>query len=69
MPALPLATRYIWDAVRDEVIRRAVRQKVESHAGIRAVLLATGDDILVEDAPTDFCWSCGTTAAGRTSWS
>ena len=31
-----------WEAVKDEVMRRAVRRKFETHTDIREVLLGTG---------------------------
>lgn len=54
-----------WEQVKDEVMRRAVRRKFELHAGIRAILLATGDEELVENAPSDYYWGCGRDGTGR----
>ena len=34
-------------------------RKFEAHAGIRAVLLGTGDEEIVENAPRDYYWGCG----------
>ncbi len=48
-----------WQAVKDAVMRRAVRAKFEQHSDIRAVLLGTGDEELIEDAPDDYYWGCG----------
>jgi ribA/ribD-fused uncharacterized protein len=46
-------------------MRAAVRRKFETHADIRAELLSTGDEILVENAPGDFYWGCGADGSGR----
>ena len=54
-----------WEAVKDGVMRRAVRAKVDQHADVRAALLATGDAPLVEDAPKDYYWGCGKDGTGK----
>jgi N-glycosidase YbiA len=54
-----------WEAVKDDVMRRAVRRKFETHAGIRAVLLGTGDEELVEATSGDYYWGCGTNGTGK----
>ena len=42
------AIRPDWDQVKDEVMYRAVRRKFELHPELRDMLLATGDEELVE---------------------
>lgn len=54
-----------WEAVKDDVMRRAVRRKFETHADIRAILLGTGDEDLVEATSGDYYWGCGTNGTGR----
>jgi ribA/ribD-fused uncharacterized protein len=54
-----------WESAKDEVMRAAVRRKFETHADIRAVLLGTGDEELVENAPGDYYWGCGADGSGR----
>ncbi len=54
-----------WEAVKDDVMRRAVRCKFETHADIRAVLLGTGEEELVEATSGDYYWGCGTNGTGR----
>ena len=54
-----------WDAVKDDVMRRAVLRKFESHADLRATLLGTGDEELVEDSPSDYYWGCGKDGTGQ----
>ena len=54
-----------WDRVKDDVMRRAVLRKFETHADIRAVLLATEDELVVENAPRDYYWGCGADGSGQ----
>jgi N-glycosidase YbiA len=54
-----------WEQIKDDVMRRAVLRKFETHAEIRAVLLATGDEEIVEDAPNDFYWGRGADGTGQ----
>jgi hypothetical protein len=39
-----------WEAVKDEVMRRAVLQKFQSHTTLREILLGTGDEEIMENA-------------------
>jgi ribA/ribD-fused uncharacterized protein len=54
-----------WEQVKDAVMSAAVRAKFTQHADVRAVLLATGEAVLVEDSPTDDYWGCGPDGQGR----
>ncbi|HLY26082.1 MAG TPA: NADAR family protein [Aggregatilineales bacterium] len=54
-----------WEQVKDDVMRRAVLRKFESHADIRAILLSTADEEIVENAPKDFYWGCGKDGSGK----
>jgi ribA/ribD-fused uncharacterized protein len=54
-----------WEQVKDEVMRRAVRRKFEAHPDIRAVLLSTGDELIVEKSPRDSYWGCGADGSGQ----
>ncbi len=40
-----------WEQVKDDVMRRAVRAKFTAHESLRELLLSTGDEQLVENAP------------------
>jgi len=53
-----------WDAVKDDLMRRAVLRKFESHDDIRAILLSTGDEELVEKTTKDYYWGIGTNGVG-----
>ncbi len=51
---LPL--RPDWEQVKDDVMRSAVLRKFQTHADIREILVSTGDEELVENAPGDYYW-------------
>jgi ribA/ribD-fused uncharacterized protein len=59
------AIRPDWDAVKDEVMYRAVKRKFELHPQVRALLLATGAQDIVESAPTDYYWGVGREGTGE----
>lgn len=61
--ALPL--RSDWIQVKDNVMRKAVLQKFRTHADIREILLATEDEVLVENSPIDYYWGCGQDGSGK----
>ncbi|MGA5817824.1 NADAR family protein [Kitasatospora sp. NPDC094028] len=54
-----------WERVKDDVMRRAVMAKFQTHEDIRAILLSTGDEEIVEDTTTDHYWGRGRTGTGR----
>lgn len=54
-----------WGTVKDDVMRRAVRAKFEQNPDIRAVLLGTGEEELIEDARNDDYWGCGADGTGK----
>jgi ribA/ribD-fused uncharacterized protein len=54
-----------WERVKEDVMRRALAAKFAQHADARAVLLSTGDDTLIEAAPRDYYWGCGTRGTGK----
>jgi ribA/ribD-fused uncharacterized protein len=59
------AMRPDWDAVKDEVMYRAVRRKFELHAELRELLLATGEEDIAESAPNDYYWGVGREGTGQ----
>jgi ribA/ribD-fused uncharacterized protein len=60
---LPL--RLDWERVKDKVMREALRAKFTQHAGLRTLLLGTGDAILVEHTRKDHYWGDGGNGTGR----
>ncbi|MBB6099014.1 hypothetical protein HNR42_002450 [Deinobacterium chartae] len=61
--SLPL--RPDWEAVKDDVMRRALHAKFTQHPGLRALLLATGNARLVEHTRNDRYWGDGGDGSGR----
>lgn len=60
---LPL--RKDWEAVKDEVMRKAVLAKFSQHEDLKAKLLSTGDAILVEHTRNDRYWADGGDGSGK----
>ncbi len=54
-----------WETVKDDIMRRAVLKKFQTHDEIREILLGTGDEELVENAPHDYYWGCGKDGSGQ----
>jgi N-glycosidase YbiA len=54
-----------WDLVKTQVMREAVLKKFLTHDDIREILLATGNQTIVENSPTDYFWGCGTDKTGQ----
>lgn len=57
-------SRADWEQVKDAILLAAVQCKFETHEAIRAILLATGDDEIVENAPKDYYWGGGADGSG-----
>jgi ribA/ribD-fused uncharacterized protein len=60
-----VSLRADWERVKDDVMRRAVLRKFETHQDIRKILINTGDAELVENAPGDYYWGCGADGSGQ----
>lgn len=54
-----------WEEVKLEVMWEGVLTKFSTHLEIQSVLLATNDELIVEDSPTDYYWGCGLNGDGR----
>jgi ribA/ribD-fused uncharacterized protein len=46
-------------------LSRAVKRKFELHPDLRALLLATGAEDIVESAPTDYYWGVSREGTGE----
>lgn len=53
-----------WDTVKEDVMREAVMAKFSQHAGLRDLLLNTGDAQLVEHTKNDTYWADGEDGSG-----
>lgn len=55
-----------WDDIhKDRVMYECVLAKFLQHKDLRDQLIATGDEELVEDSPTDLYWGCGKDGTGK----
>jgi N-glycosidase YbiA len=54
-----------WEIVKDDVMRKAVLAKFQTHTDIREILFSTGDEEIVENAPSDYYWGCGADGSGK----
>lgn len=54
-----------WESVKDDVMRRAVLAKFSQHETARETLLGTGDAEIIENAPRDYYWGCGSKGTGQ----
>jgi ribA/ribD-fused uncharacterized protein len=60
---LPL--RRDWESVKDQVMLEALRAKFSQHEDLRAILLGTGDALLVEHTARDSYWGDGGDGSGK----
>lgn len=61
--SLPL--RLDWEAVKDDIMRKAVYEKFQQNAELRQILLATGTQEIVENTTSDYYWGCGKKGGGK----
>lgn len=54
-----------WEAIRDDVMYRAVKVKFEQHDRLRELLVSTDDLELVEHSPHDSYWGDGGNGSGK----
>jgi len=54
-----------WQQVKNQVMREAVLAKFLTHLDIQAILLSTGNELIVEDSPKDDYWGCGADRTGQ----
>ena len=44
---------------------QAVRAKFETHPALKTLLLSTGTEEIIENAPGDYYWGCGKDGSGK----
>ena len=54
-----------WELVKDEIMLRAVRAKFAQHSQLAALLLSTGDALIVEHSRRDRYWGDGGDGTGE----
>ncbi|MDZ8053907.1 MAG: NADAR family protein [Aulosira sp. ZfuVER01] len=57
--------RQDWEQVKDDIMRKAVLQKFETHVDIKEILLSTSNEEIIENSPIDFYWGCGSDGSGK----
>ena len=60
-----LKLRCDWEEVKQQVMWQGVLTKFLTHPDIQAILLDTGERLIVEDSPTDYYWGCGQDKTGQ----
>lgn len=54
-----------WNKVKYDIMKECVLAKYLQHHDLRAALLATGEEELIEDSPVDWYWGCGADGTGQ----
>ena len=54
-----------WEAVKDDIMREALRAKFTQHPELRSLLLSTGDARLIEHTTNDAYWGDGGDGSGK----
>lgn len=54
-----------WESVKVAIMRRALDAKFRQHEALQARLLATADEVLIEEAEADDFWGSGADGRGR----
>ena len=54
-----------WNEVKEDVMRAALRAKFAAHPDLAALLLSTGEEEIVENAPGDYYWGVGKDGSGK----
>jgi ribA/ribD-fused uncharacterized protein len=57
-----------WQGVREVMMTRAVYIKCRSHESVRDLLLATGNQKIVENSQYDYFWGCGRDGRGHNTY-
>ncbi|HEY9669226.1 MAG TPA: NADAR family protein [Coleofasciculaceae cyanobacterium] len=60
-----LKLRSDWEQVKQQVMWQGVLTKFMTHPDIQEILLSTGEELIVEDSPTDYYWGCGQDKTGQ----
>jgi ribA/ribD-fused uncharacterized protein len=54
-----------WESIKEAVMREAIFAKFEQHEDLRAILLGTGEALLVEHTANDSYWGDGGDGSGK----
>lgn len=53
-----------WEHLKDEVMRKAVLKKFQTHRVLRELLVSTKSEKIIEAAPGDYYWGAGQDGSG-----
>ena len=53
-----------WEEVKDDVMFEAVLKKFQTHEKLRELIISTGNENIVENAPGDYYWGIGKDQTG-----
>ena len=53
-----------WEEIKDRIMYDAVLKKFQTHNALAKLLLLTGDQDIIENAPGDYYWGCGKDGTG-----
>jgi ribA/ribD-fused uncharacterized protein len=59
-----LPIRKEWEEIKDKIMYEAVFKKFQTHESLTELLLSTGNQVIVENAPGDYYWGCGKDGTG-----
>jgi ribA/ribD-fused uncharacterized protein len=59
-----LPIRKDWEIVKDEIMYQAVLKKFKTHQKLLELLLSTGSQDIIENAPGDYYWGIGQNGTG-----
>ena len=54
-----------WEEVKDDIMYKALQLKVEQNPIVKATILSSGDEVIVEDSPIDYYWGWGKDHSGK----
>ena len=54
-----------WEEIKDDIMKKVVLKKFQTHGKLKELLLSTGNEQLVESAPGDYYWGCGSDGTGK----
>lgn len=53
-----------WDSVKEDVMYEALFCKFTQYPDLKAELIGTDNEVIVEDSPFDYYWGCGRKGTG-----
>lgn len=54
-----------WEEVKEDVMKKAVLKKFETHSDIKDILISTGEEEIIEKTTNDYYWGCGKLGNGK----